>query len=264
MNKFDYERIIQLKSDILFHDRPVILKSVIEKVDEWATWDDIGICLNNPNSVDTLYLNKTESIYEHVTPVRFCLENQNNVNEIALKNISGNIFNMRQFVDADEILKSLRTIIISNYEIVNPLCAELVDFLLNVFHIQMDGHGVWPAKMNNYSGYVNMFCGLKGSNWYHPRCDGPNNFIFQIQGKQKLAIYNNRSSALSNVELSALDTIEERKQIYENFQINEEIDLEEGDMAYIPHRQFYHLEPIENTISMFVPLLLSGPLTVSF
>ena len=53
MNKFDYERIIQLKSDILFHDRPVILKSVIEKVDEWATWDDIGICLNNPNSVDT-------------------------------------------------------------------------------------------------------------------------------------------------------------------------------------------------------------------
>ena len=264
MNKFNKEKILELKSQIILNDRPIVLKSVIEESDEWATWDDIGIYLNNPNSVDTLYLNKTSSIYEHVTPVRFCLENQNSVNELALKNTNGNIFNMRQFVDADEILKTLRTIIISNYEIVNPLCAELVDFLLNIFHIQMDGHGVWPAKIDNYSGYVKMFCGLKGSNWYHPRCDGPNNFIFQVQGKQKLTIYRNRSSALSNIELNALDTIEERKAVYENLQINEEIELEQGDMAYIPHRQFYHLEPLENTISMFVPLFLSGPLSVSF
>lgn len=261
MMKIDKEKIEYLREEIKLFDRPVLTRWILDELDDWITWDDVGIFIQTAAAADTLYLNKTESIYEHVSPVRFVLDADV---EAQRKNFGGNKVNTTQFEDGDSILASQRTIIISNYEDVEPLCFELLQFLVDTFHIKMDGHGVWPATINNYSGHVHIYCGLEGSNWYHPRCDGPNNFIFQLQGKQKITVYNNRATSLTNVELDPLDTIEERKAIYDKFEILDEIIIEPGDMMYIPNRQFYHIEPLENTISMSIPLMLTGPLTVAF
>lgn len=255
------QKLIDLKSEISINDRPILIREIIDDTDEWIVWDDVGACLQNPGSTDTLYLNKTKSINEHVSAVRFKLHS--NFKKMQVE-FGGNQINTTQFVDADEILRSLRTIIISNFEHVKPVFKELQNYMINLFYLKLDGHGVWPAQLNNYSGSAHVYCGLKDSNWYHPRCDGPNNFIFQMQGKQKLTLYNNRATALGNVELDPLDTEKERAKLYKNLEIMDELEMNAGDMVYIPHRQFYHLTHIENTLSVNMPLMLTGPLTVAY
>lgn len=255
------EKIEELKEEIKLHDRPILAKSVLEDIEGWISWDDIGLCLQNPGSTDTLFLNKTESIYEHVSHMRFIIDAE--AERLKIDN-GGNKINTTRFVDADELLKTQHTIIISDYEKVDFEVAILSDYLIQLFHLKMDGHGVWPATLNNYSGHAHLYCGLNGSNWYHPRCDGTNNFLFQIEGTQKLTVYHNRATALTNVELDPMDTEEERKEIYDKLEILDELVLEPGDMMYIPNRQFYYVEPLENTISINLPLMLTGPLTVAF
>jgi len=262
LNEFiDLEKIDSIRNEIRIDDRPLIVNDVIKDLDSWITWDKVGECMSKSCLADILYLNKTSSIYEHVVPCRIELEN--NVKTLE-KNNGGNKINTTPTPDGNAFLANQFTMIISDYERMNPLITDLINHMVEVFHIHMDGHGVWPAEIDWYSGHAHVYCGLEGSRSYHPKCDGPNNFIFQMSGTQKIILYENKSTSLANVELNIFDSVEERKELYDKLRVLDEVTLHPGDLVYIPNRQFYYIEPLENTISMRIPLVLHGPLTVSF
>ena len=262
LNDFiDLEKISDIRDAIRTDDRPLVVKDVLKDLDSWITWDKVGECMTQSCLADVLYLSKASSIYEHVAPCRIELEDD--IPALAKSN-GGNHINTTPSPDGNSFLSKQFTMIISDYERMNTLVTDLINHMVQIFHINMDGHGVWPAEIDWYSGHAHVYCGLEGSRSYHPKCDGPNNFIFQMSGTQKIILYENRASALSNVELNIFDTVEERKELYDSLRVLDELTLEPGDCVYIPNRQFYYIEPIENTISMRIPLVLHGPLTVSF
>lgn len=257
----DLDKIKILREDILYDDRPVFVENVITDCDSWITWDIVGECLGNACLTNTYYLNKVNSKLDHVKEIRFQLDDDIPAQR---HDAGGNSINTTRAPTGDTILSKQKTIIISDYERINPCVHDLINWMIETFHVTMDDHGVWPAEIDLYSGHCHVHCGLEGSNSYHPKCDGPNNFMFQVHGTQKITIYNNRATSLANVELDPFDTPEERQAIYDRFTILDEIIVKPGDLVYLPNRQFYYVEPLENTISIRIPLMLHGPLTVAY
>lgn len=258
---FDKQKIIDLKEIIEFNDQAILTEGVVSQFDEWVTWDDIGEVFNEPGYYETFYLNKANNITDHVSAMGFKLRDDD---PHMRRDFRGNLINFTPCTDGHGFLKKKHTVIISDWERNKECVQDLINYLLDVFYIELDNHGVWPAQINYYSGHGHLYCGLSGSNSYHPHCEGSNTFLFQLIGKQRVTIYHNRSSMLTELELDPLQTPEERQAILDRLEVKDVWEINPSDMVYIPNRQYYYIEPLEDTVSLQIPLTLNGPLGVIY
>lgn len=259
---FDKEKLLQLKRDLYYDDRPMFIENVIDNPEEWADWEDVEYCCENPSIFDVRYFNKVESKYDNVTQVKLMSNKDNNMHAKNKRGATDPRCDPVQVVDAKTLLKKNHSIIITNYEYRNNRCKEMIDFLCNLFHYDVENHGVWPAKIGPNSGHAHLYAGYQESNSFSPHVDGPCNFIFQIKGQNKFTVFENKKLALAPVVMSNDISYEERKDIYDGLRVYEERVMNPGDMVYVPNRQYHYVEPVTDRISLSFPLILKGPTSV--
>lgn len=136
-----------------------------------------------------------------------------------------------------------KTIYISDFECANDDAKKITDAVKESMSTEAGCYAT-----------CHLYMGKVGSESFDPHCDIPCNFIFQVRGKSRAIVYNNRCSTLM-----AAGTIfySERKHkiYYEELQACLDVVLEPGDALYIPAKQYHAIIPLEDRISFSIPIV---------
>ena len=257
----DQKKLNDLREDIWFNDRGVYVENMLEEPEKYADWDSLIDTFSLPHLGNHLYLNKTENIGELVNVVNIKndtqIEKQNLVTEEVKKEVDN--FNSSPCTSAQELLENNHTFIVTNWEDFNENAKKLIHQLLDTFYVDYVNFGIWPAQISEYSGHAHLYAGLKDSNSFSPHCDIPSNFIFQIDGESEVTIYENKACQLLDHLLDADWSDEQRKELFDSFNIQLQVTMKPGDMVYIPTRQFHYFKPLTNRLSISYPLIFRSP-----
>lgn len=251
----DLDKLYELRKAIHFNDNVYHSeKLLVEKI---CNWDDFRDCTVQNNTFDCSILNKTDSIYDPVSTLE--VRTKDNTEEKQIYHPTGNI-NGTPSWDARDYFENGHMVVIKNFERKNENVNNLIKQLMQVFYLNIEDHGIWPAIVNQYSGHAHLYGGLENSNSFAPHADPYCNFIFQIEGITEITIYKNRVCSLMDHQLQISATQEQRKENIDNFEIQELITMNEGDCLYIPNRQFNYFKSKTNRLSLSIPLIMKGPM----
>ena len=257
-NKISTEVFKELKTSTTSDDRHLFFENVLNNPEDWATWEDIIECGNEPDVYSINFLSK-----KGIDVMQDSIRVYGNYKESKTTS-DGEEIKHTNCPNLKELLAKNFSIVITNWERKNKNAAKLIKYLCEHFYLNVNDHGIWPARVTPYSGHAHLYCGLQESSSFNPHCDGPNNFIFQIQGETEVTIFENRQSSLVNLNTFLVD--EESKgdydKIYSCLRVAEKKIMKPGDMVYIPSRQFHHIKPLSDRISISFPLILKGPSSV--
>lgn len=204
------------QQDYLINDKPFVIKKAVDDVSKYLSWKDVEYCLNFPSKY-------TFECIDYRT--------QSKINYSQVKPFWNHHYvpNKRELFD---IVRDGNTLIIANYgehnENVNGLCKSLED----VFSVTTDIHA---------------YCGYGESKSFRIHCDYPANFIIQCEGSTNWKVYNNKLSNL--LILKSSNKIIDHQEL----EIAIDIDLEPGDLLYIPARHYHCATPFEKRLSMSIP-----------
>jgi hypothetical protein len=165
--------------------------------------------------------------------------------------------NPQNFIE--DYLEKERTSVISNWNLQDNLSTLLMNLILEQCKQNIDVNGVWPARMtSNNSGYLHAYVAKKGAPDITPRATVHHNFILQCEGKSEVIVYSNRSFGLRETEFyDAYTTSEQVQDFYKNtLEVQKVIEVNEGDLVYIPARQFFCIENIDDNARLHMPYVL--------
>lgn len=136
------------------------------------------------------------------------------------------------------------TVCIADFEYSNADAKKLVDVVKQAFTTEKAG----------CSATCHLYMGNIGSQSFDPHCDIPCNFIFQVKGKNRAIVYNNRCSTL--MDAGTIFYSERKHKIFhEELQVCLDVILEPGDVLYIPAKQYHAIIPLEDRISFSIPIV---------
>lgn len=256
-NKISTEVFEELKRTTTNDDRHLFFENVLNNPEEWACWEDIIDCGSEPDIYAINCLSKQGAdIIQDSIRVYGNYEDSKQINDEEIKHI--NCPNLKTL-----LAKNL-SIVITNWERKNKNAAQLIKYLCDHFYLKINDHGIWPARITPYSGHAHLYCGLQESSSFNPHCDGPNNFIFQIEGETEITVFENRQSSLVNLNEFLVDkkSEDDYDKMFSHLRVIEKKIMKPGDMVYIPSRQFHHVKPLSDRISISFPLILKGPSSV--
>lgn len=256
-NKIDTKIFEKLKKVTANDDRHLFYENVLNNPEEWASWEDIIDCGNEPEVYSINYLSREGiDVLQDSVRVYGNYKNTKSIEDGEIKYI--NCPNLK------ELLGKNLSIVITNWERKNKNAFKLIRYLCEHFYLNIADHGIWPARVTPYSGHAHLYCGLEESSSFNPHCDGPNNFIFQIEGETEVTIFENRQSSLVNLNSFLVENEDEGDydKMYSKLRVAEKKVMKPGDMVYIPSRQYHHFKPLSNRISISFPLILKGPSSV--
>lgn len=268
---FDVKAFIDLKEKILWDDRPLFFNNVLTNPSDWGSWQEIIDCGAETGEYHILYISKDEDGLPNQTELcRVKMDYQERIknNKKPVVKNSEEPKPEHLWVDSPNIktlLEENKSIVITNFERMNENCFHMIRFLSRFFYIKLRNHGIWPAQINSHSGHAHLYCGSAESSSFPPHVDGPNNFIFQIEGESLFTVYENRQNSLCNLHMQNVNkglSKEEIDFLLSKLRVLEEKVMKPGDMVYIPSRVFHHVKPLTNRISVSFPLILKGPTSV--
>jgi ribosomal protein L16 Arg81 hydroxylase len=216
-NLIDLKKKFYYESELLISDRPFVFKNLISNPEVYLTWNDVEYCLNNPvfYNFDLIDIKTNDKIKipEHKKAWVFNKQVQD-----------------KKFIF--EKINQGHTLIINNYGFHSRQTQELLGLIESVFYTDSAMH---------------VYCGFEGSGSFKIHEDIPANFIFQVEGKTSWKVYKNRASSIVASGYSPTD------QELANFNPELEIDLEPGDLLYIPSRTYHAAFPTEKRLSISIP-----------
>lgn len=200
-------------------DVPLVFEKVCTTPEDYATWQDVQDCLNNPWNYRVDILDK-------------------NCNMVHLPQATETWLNA-QHPRKDEIFKYVNnndTFVIGMYGHHNRHCDELLDKIEKAFDIHCDIH------LYGATG--------KGSKSFNIHWDQPSNFIMQLIGETHWKVYNERCSTL--IKHGSFIFGGDESHLGEPVM---DVVLTPGDMIYIPSRSYHCAHPSKNArLSMSIPL----------
>lgn len=158
-----------------------------------------------------------------------------------------------------DFLNDKNTLRIYNYEKYNTLSRDLSNALLDNFTMDIDVFGVWPAYVTPEKGAAHATYIKEGQLSGHPRGENYNSFYLQTVGTSEFVIYKNRVSGLVDKNLPFDWTREKRIVFFDNLEIEETIELNEGDLLYIPERKMFNEKGTTERMHINFPLIFKGP-----
>lgn len=205
-----------LESNLQFEDKPWVFKKIIENPQAYLSWNDVEECVNNPIFYEFDLIDKFGKKVDIPKHKKAWVFNK--------------LVSDKKFIF--EKINQGYTLIINNYGYQKQNCNELLQMLENLFYTDATMH---------------VYCGLETSNSFTVHEDIPSNIIFQIEGKTKWTVYENRSSSLvaSGYRPSEQETF--------NFTPALEVVLEPGDILHIPSRAYHVAEPQGKRLSISIP-----------
>lgn len=258
----DEQKLMQLKEDVRFNDRCMYVESMLHDYQNYADWDSLIETFNDPYAFNLLYLNKIEEEGEFVSSVQLQTQKGLQRKEIVPSEIQKEKeeeWDEMPCVIPQELLEKQRTFIVTNWEEYKPECINLIHQLMDVFRVEFDNAGVWPAQISSHSGHAHLYAGLKGSNSFGPHVDIPTNFIFQIEGETEVTLYKNRACQMLDPQTESYWPAEKRKALWDTFEEEMTVVMKPGDMVYVPTRTYHHFKPQTDRISISFPLIYRSP-----
>jgi hypothetical protein len=205
------------ESNLLTIDKPFVFEKLVANPEHLLTWKDVEQCLNNPAFYNFDIINNSTNdkikIPEHKKAWVF-----------------NKLVQDKKFL-FDQI-NSGNTLIINNYGFHSSQTNHLLQIIETVFYTDAAMH---------------VYCGLTGSKSFTVHEDIPSNFILQIEGVTSWTIFENRSSTL--VASGYRPTADEIK----NFTPALTVDLQPGDLLYIPSRAYHVAKPTSKRLSISIP-----------
>jgi ribosomal protein L16 Arg81 hydroxylase len=204
------------QQDYLINDKPFVIKNALEDSSKYLSWKDVEYCINFPSKYT------------------FDCINSNTQNKIEYSRYKP--FWMHHYVpdkrELFDILLNGHTVSICNYgehnELTNSLCKSLED----VFAVTTSIHA---------------YCGYSESKSFRVHCDYPANFIIQCEGSTNWKVYNNKLSHLLVLKPT------NRMICNDELEIAIDVDMEPGDLLYIPSRHYHCATPLTKRLSMSIP-----------
>lgn len=237
------DKIVELREQLRFDERPIFVERFLDDCELYADWEQINSCLEDLYSFNCMYINKTKTEHEDAGAIKLF-----------------NFVETNESYNFKKVLQEQKTIIITNFEKKNGNVRRLIHEFMDNFYIELDNYGVWPMQYGGKAGAAHLYCGGEESNSFPPHCDLPHNFIFQIEGESEFTTYENKAFGLGDVGIPYNYTEEQKKEVYNNLRVIEKRVMKPGDMVYVPSRQFHHVKPLSNRISISLPFVLKGPL----
>lgn len=238
----DIDRFKKFIEQVRYNEDQVYLPGIISEPETYANWDLVYECIKSPWLYDCRYLTKAETKEETIGAIK--IKTAEDENAVTLKGQ----------------LEKDHALLITNFENASEPCKNLISTFMDLFYLDFDLHGVWPAQKGPRSGHAHLYCGSEKSNSFSPHCDAPHNFIVQIEGESEFITYKNRAFGLTDSSLLHELPLENRKEIMDSLEISNCYKLKPGDMVYVPSRQYHYMRPLTKRISISFPLMLKGPM----
>lgn len=229
MIQIDSVNLSKLKNVIYYDDKPMHLTKILKGLESFYNWNELIDATRSANtcsSIRCMNWAKEESEFDE--------------------------FEILDIKDSEERLAKLAyaydnlyTISCTHWERKNEASKKLVDFISNIFHDDLADLDCFATS--------HLFLGSTFSRSFDPHCDIPTNLIFQIHGRSKYIVYENRCSAIMNVNTVA-NSLRKHKIHDAEMKVLFEGVLEPGDCLYIPARQYHYIEPMEARVSLSVPI----------
>jgi hypothetical protein len=196
-------------------DEPQYWDGIVENPHIFATWDEVELCINNPQFFDMQLVNKVTNKYMDIPKY-----------DRAWSSPSQDAKDIRDaFIDGN-------TLIINNFDWINRQKQELLQEV--------------EAYFPNIKSALHVYCGLLPSKSFKIHEDFANNFIVQVEGITHWKVYRNRASYLVD---------KYRHDVNENdLDCVIDVNLKPGDILYIPNRCWHYAQPQEKRLSVSIPM----------
>lgn len=204
-------------SDLIYNDRPVLCKNIIENPEQYLSWENVDECFTKPYNYNFEVIDK-ETGRKHDIPF--------------LKSpVNGNPTPTKQYL-LDSLNAGHSMAIRSGYSThnakVNEFCAEI-------------------EEMFNMATQVDIYLSGQASRSFGVHEDTSTNFICQMYGKTRWKVFKNRCSDLFRIKNYPMTE--------DNLEIVIDEILSPGDVLYIPSRNFHMAIPDEKRLSISIVCL---------
>jgi len=259
------EALEEIKIATSFNDRPYLIKNFTSFPDQFLNHMYFYECFGECNYYDC-----------HVLPIMEWGDTASSLkisfNDLAYKNKKKDIdengvqnYKSRQRMEGMgrkrplDYLKDKNTLRIYNYEKYNNLSRDMSNALLDTFTLDVDIFGVWPAFVTPEKGAAHATFIKENEISGHPRGENYNSFYLQTVGTSEFVIYKNRVSGLVDKNLPFDWTKEKRVIFFDNLEVEETIEVNPGDLLYIPERKMFYEKGVEERMHINFPLIYKGP-----
>ena len=259
------EALVEIKISTSFDDRPFLIKNFTSFADQFLNHMYFYECFGECNYFDC-----------HVLPI---MEWGDTASSMKISFNDQAYLNKKKAIENDEYenylapqrtesmgkkrpidyLNDKNTLIIYNYEKYNNLSRDMSNALLDVFTLDVDCFGVWPAFVTPEKGAVHATYVKNNQMSGHPRGESYNSFYLQTTGTSEFVVYKNRTSGLVDKNLPFDWTKEKRIQFFNSLDEAKIFELEPGDLLYIPERLMHYERGEGERMYLNFPLITKGP-----
>jgi len=218
MNDYHYiKEKLYKDSNFLLEDKPLVFKKLIKNPSDLLTWDDIERCINTPEFFNFDIIDKETN-------------DKIKIPEYKKAWVFNKFVQDKEFI-VEKVTQG-HTLVINNFGFYNKETNKFLAIIESLFYTDAAMH---------------VYCGLTGSKSFTVHEDIPSNFILQIEGITAWTVYENRSSSI--VASGYRPTEKEAL----NFKEALTVDLEPGDLLYIPSRSYHVAKPETKRLSISIP-----------
>ena len=211
-----YSILQSLDKDWSTDDTPQYWQGIVKDPGNYATYEDIEYCLNNPQFFDLQFIDRVSNTFIPLPVHERCWARPH----------------MEQR-DVVECWNHGHNVIINNFDQIDRRRQQFMQSVEETFpQIRASMH---------------IYAGTGDCKSFKIHEDFANNFIMQVDGETHWRVYNNRASNI-------VGQIHEWSLTHDDLDCAIDVTMKAGDMLYIPARCYHHAQPSGKRLSVSIPM----------
>ena len=201
-------------------DTPQIWRGIVDDPHEFATWEDVEYCINNPQFYDVKFIHKDHLEWCDIPKHQRCWSHDS-----------------EDVLDLIQAWKDGHNLVINNFDSGFRKKQQILKQFESRFEGRMAFH---------------IYAGYKGTSSFRVHEDTSNNFIVQVEGETQWTVYKNRcSNIIGPTELTSQNVLDE---LISQMEPAIDVMLTPGDIIYIPARCYHQAQPSGKRLSVSIPM----------
>ena len=211
-----YSILQSLDKDWSTDDTPHYWQGIVKDPENYATYEDVEYCLNNPQFFDIQFIDRVSNTFIPLPEHQRCWSRPH----------------MEQR-DVVECWNHGHNVIINNFDQIDRRRQQFMQSVEESFpQIRASMH---------------IYAGTGDCKSFKIHEDFANNFIMQVDGETHWRVYNNRASNI-------VGQIHEWSLTHDDLDCAIDVTMKAGDMLYIPARCYHHAQPSGKHLSVSIPM----------
>ena len=201
-------------------DTPQIWRGIVDDPHEFATWEDIEYCINNPQFYQIQFIHKDHLEWCDIPKHQRCWSHDS-----------------EDVLDLIQAWKDGHNLVINNFDSGFRKKQQILKQFESRFEGRMAFH---------------IYAGYKGTSSFRVHEDTGSNFIVQVEGQTHWTVYKNRCANIA--QPYPMRSEEEYNQLISKMDPAIDTMLTPGDIIYIPPRCYHQARPDGKRLSVSIPL----------